>query len=179
MSRRTTECYSVYGLTLAVAACPVIAEALHERLRLFPLGAQTPADLCFDFHLVPAPNEHVVNKPAGPSRLLYEMADGEVEYFDLAQTIFISYRDAVRIQCEPAAGRATFSVVQPDNHNLWLLTHSLFTLPLSEVLKSKQLYSVHAAGVARNGLALLLAGPRGSATDFMIAPVSGDSIFHG
>jgi hypothetical protein len=44
----------------------------------------------------------------------------------------------------------------------WLFARPLLTLPLVEMLKWKGLYSVHAAGVAAEGRAIVLPGPSGS-----------------
>jgi hypothetical protein len=51
---------------------------------------------------------------------------------------------------------------RPAAENLWLLSHPLFTLPLIEQLKRRGLYSLHAAGMALNGTAVLCAGESGS-----------------
>ena len=44
----------------------------------------------------------------------------------------------------------------------WLLARPLLTLPLVEMLKWRGLYSVHAAGAASDGGAIVLPGPSGS-----------------
>ncbi|MDQ3460925.1 MAG: hypothetical protein M3498_16780, partial [Deinococcota bacterium] len=106
--------------------------------------------------------QHWLARPPGRARPVYDLPGGEVVYFDGSDAFYIDYRERVRVRCEPARGHVSVSILEPALEEPWLLSHLIFTLPFLELLKRRGRYSLHAAGVAVGGRALLLAGASGS-----------------
>lgn len=156
MSRR----YTFHGVGVTVSADdPGLLEAVHGRLRLFE-DASASSELAFEYLL--RRTEHSLERPSGRSRPVYDAPAGEVSYFPDDDLLYLTHEDAVRVLCEPARGRSTLSVVSGAEPNLWLLSRPLLTLPLVELLKRRGRYSLHAAGLAVEGRALLLTGTSGA-----------------
>lgn len=160
-------CFDLHGLTLAVRGLegwPEASSALRSRLAALPSrdgrDGDTPPDLTFEICRGSGPG-HDLERP-DRIRSIYDPPLGEVVYDDRADLLYIEHGPRLRALCEPAAGRARFSAIQPDEHDLWLLSHPLFSLPFVEMLKRRGLYSLHAAGLSANGRALILPGTSGS-----------------
>jgi len=152
--------YSFHGVGVTVSADdPGLLEAVHGRLRMFE-DASASSELAF-VYLPPRP-EHSLARPSGRSRPVYDAPAGEVAYFPDDDLLYLTHEDAVRVLCEPARGRSTLSVVSGAEPNPWLLSRPLLTLPLVELLKRRGRYSLHAAGLAVDGRALLLTGTSGA-----------------
>jgi hypothetical protein len=153
--------YSFHGLGVAVDADhPEVAALLHERLSCFA-EAKGRADLEFELRTVRS-GSHPIERPAEPLRPVYDPPEGEILYAPGQDLLYIDYPDRVRVLCDPGQGRAVVSVLEAELGELWLASHPMFTLPLVEMLKRRGLYSVHAAGLALDGRAVLLAGPSGA-----------------
>lgn len=159
--------YQLHGLTLAVRGLegwPEAAAALRSRLASIlardERDGNTPPDLAFEICRSSGPG-HDLERP-DRIRSVYDPPLGEVVYDDRADLLYIEHGPRLRALCEPVAGRARFSAIQPDEHDLWLLSHPLFSLPFVEMLKRRGLYSLHAAGLSANGRALVLPGTSGS-----------------
>jgi hypothetical protein len=159
-----THHYTFHGLNIALSANhPTLLAALHGRLRHFSSDKQETPDLVFEFYGVPATGNHLVEKPSGITRPVYDPPLGEIVYADGEDQLYINYADRVRVLCVPEQGYVRFSFGESDLENLWwLLSHPLFTLPFVELLKRRGLYSLHAAGLYSNGKGLLLAGASGA-----------------
>jgi hypothetical protein len=155
--------YSFHGVHLAVESdCAELTALLGERLASFAHDGGSPSDLVFEFHSVRAGHEHAIVRPAEPLRPVYNPPAGEVLYAPGEDLLYIDYPGRVRVLCEPETGRTVVSVLAEELGELWLTSHPMFTLPLVEMLKRRGLYSVHAAGLALEGRAVLLAGPTGA-----------------
>lgn len=156
--------YDLHGLKLALQigeGWPQAAAALQARLASIPSReTDAPPDLKFEVRRGSG-TDHGLERP-DRSRSVYDPPLGEVVYDDEADLLYIEHGPRLRALCEPAAGRARFSALDPDENDLWLLSHPLFSLPLVETLKRRGLYSLHAAGLAANGRALLLPGTSGT-----------------
>ncbi len=139
-----------------------IVEALHTRLRHFPTDDRLDADLRFTFDKVGDGAHHVVRRPLGVLRPIYDPPVGEVAYADAADQLYIRYGDAARVLCDVRQGRVQVSYTEAAQDNLWLLTCPLFTIPLMELLKRRQRYSLHAAGVCMDGAGILMPGTSGA-----------------
>jgi hypothetical protein len=97
--------------------------------------------------------------PRGPARRLFEPRY-ELDYFPASDVLRFAEPGAVGI-CEP--GRSTIRiVVRPgDAHAAFAGSHVFLTLSLFELLKRRDRFAVHAGAVARDGRAILIAGPSG------------------
>jgi hypothetical protein len=156
-------CYELHGIRLAVSFDrPALAAALDARLRQFTAGEEREPDLIFQFFCVPDDGPHRITRPAGRGRRISEPKAGEIVYFDESDQIYLDSGDRVRLLCEPGRGRTSASIRESEAENLWFISHPLFTLPLIESLKRRGRFSVHAAGLGREGRVLLLPGDSGS-----------------
>lgn len=155
--------FTVHNTHLAIDCDhPPILEALQARLRHFPTADASAIDLLFVFDRVAGGAHHVIERPAGALRTVYEPPVGEVVYVDAADCLYIGYEDRIRVLCDARQGRVQVSYVAAAHENVWLLACPLFTIPLIELLKRRQRYSLHAAGVSLNGAGLLMPGTSGA-----------------
>ena len=154
--------YAFHGVTIAVdAGGAPVEQAIDDRLRLFRDRGDGTADLVFSFAPASAGGVHVVQRPAGASRPVYDPPVGEVSYFDATQQLYIDVEDRIKVLCSLADGRVAYSVAR-GHDDLWMLSRPLFTIPLVELMKRHGRFSVHAAAVAAAGRAIVLAGASGS-----------------
>lgn len=158
--------YMFHELRLAIDSDQLpILEALHTRLRHFPheaMSEMSETELRFTFDKVADGAHHVVKRPLGALRPVYDPAGGEVVYADVTDQLYIHYGDAARVLCDARQGRVHVSYTEAVQDNLWLLTCPLFTIPLMELLKRWQRYSLHAAGVCLGGAGMLMPGTSGA-----------------
>ena len=79
--------YSFHDLNLIVRGEDAVLAALHARLGRFSPGntQEEAADLHFEFHKVADDSRHVINRPAGPGRPVFDPGLGELVYFDESQ----------------------------------------------------------------------------------------------
>ena len=156
--------YTFHGLKLRVDApdgCGEILGSFHARLAALPADGSGPADIHLEIQAGP---HHRLQRPAG-ARTVYDPPVGEVVYDDAGDRLYLEHGPRLRALCEPAAGRATFSVLEPlapEAEDLWVLSHPLLSVPLLELCKRRGLFGVHAAGASLDGRALVLAGTSGS-----------------
>jgi hypothetical protein len=116
-------------------------------------------DLAFDFS---ADRTSVGERSDVFVRPVYDPIEGDVLYSDARDQLYLACGDRIRGVCDPVKGITWVSVEDPRADDLWLLSHPFLTLPLLETLKRHELFSVHAAGLARQGRGVLLAGTSGS-----------------
>ena len=159
-----TSCaYSVHDLNLIVRGEEAVLTALQARLGRFPVGdIQEAADLHFEFHKVADDSRHVVRRPAGPGRPVFDPGLGELAYFDESQQLYLEVPGRGRALCDVKSHRVQISYPESEASDPWLLAHLFFTVPLAELLKRRGLYMVHAAGLAVGGKGLLVAGQSGA-----------------
>lgn len=153
--------FGFHGLAIEIeTSSPDLAEVLTQRLRGLGAPVNEGPPLVFKYwtadHL-----SSVLRRPLGLARPVYETPRGQVDYFPEADTLFLDYGDDARLLIRPAVGEVMIAF-RPEVETLWLASHPLFTLALVELLKRRGLYSVHAAGLARQGRSLLLAGTSGA-----------------
>jgi hypothetical protein len=150
------------GLGIRVRANDhAVVGQVSSRLRRFTAPAEEHADVCFDFQQVAAPQDHAIRPLPGPMRPVYDPPKGEVLYAPASDQLYVDFADRVRLLCSPGLGEVRISY-RPEPHDRWLAAHPLFTLALVEILKRRERYSVHAAGLSIDGKALLLAGESGA-----------------
>ncbi len=160
-----TQCahtYAFHGLRLRVSSDPVVADAVHARLAQFPVAGDGDADLSFDFACARGPDDCPIEQPSGPTRSIYESTMGDVLYADETDQIWIDCANGVRALCDPKRGHTRVSIPWSQAAQSWLISHPLLTLPLIEMLKRRQHYSVHAAGISLRGKGLLIPGTSGA-----------------
>jgi hypothetical protein len=151
--------YALHGISFIIRAAAPVLSVLDARLR--PLCVpSTDIDasgmLTFEFT-----SEAEVQRPTGDLRRVYEPMDGEVLYAVDEDVLYLDFGASLRARCEPTAGVTRVFAREPA-HELWRLSHPILTLPLIEQLKRRGLYSLHAAGIARGGRALIIAGTSGA-----------------
>jgi hypothetical protein len=149
--------YDLHGVGIAVEApAGAVRDAIDARLARYRATTAAPADIVLRIGREP------VDAPAGRGRPVYPWEPGEVSWFDQAGVLYITVGEDVRLVASPAAGRAAVWATDAALRDAWLFARPLLTLPLVEMLKWKGLYSVHAAGAASEGAAIVLSGPTGS-----------------
>ena len=156
--------YRFLGLHLAVSGTAALVEALHTRLRHFPVDDAQAADLDFEFITLDSRALDNVTRPAGDARPVAPPRDDgfQVEYFGEDDLLYINYRDKVRALCDARRSTVRVSVVDPEAKNLWTATRPVFVLSLFELLKRRGYFNVHASGVAIGDRVLLLPGHSGA-----------------
>jgi hypothetical protein len=158
----STRFFDFHDVSLAVSSGEeAVAAAVAGRLRHFAVDEGDRA-LRFDFQVVTSADAHDVCRPATEGRPVYDPPAGEVSFFDEEDRLYIDYEGRVRVDGDAGRGSVRISVVDGERANLWLLSRPMFTLPFVELLKRRGLFSVHAAGVAVDGRAVLIAGPSGA-----------------
>ncbi|MGH2389698.1 MAG: hypothetical protein ACRDIE_15970, partial [Chloroflexota bacterium] len=120
------------------------------------------ADLAFCFYAVPSSADHVVDLPPPGARLVNSSDLGEFRYDESTDALFIAYKDLVRARCDAAHGQVRTSIACAVAINLWLFSHPMVTIPLTEMAKHRGLFSVHAAAVAIGGVCLIFPAASGS-----------------
>ena len=157
-----TSTFDLHGIALEVSSDDgAVLEAIEARLSHFRQRAGVRADIVFEYRTVAA-GRHTVERPSGEGRSVYDPPAGEVVFFPEEDVLYVDYEERVRVRCEPARGLVEVSVAEDPLENMWLLSRPLFTLPLVETLKRRGLYSIHAAGVARGGGAIVFPGTTGA-----------------
>ena len=156
-----TEHYSFHGIGLEVAADhPAIIDGLESCLRHFVEPRTVPPEIRMDWRSVPSVEDHLVQKPPGHSRHVYDPLEGEVVY--VGNQLFVNYGDRGRVLCDPEQGRACVSILESEVENAWFVSHPMFMLAFMELLKHRGLYSLHAAGLCSEGRGILFPGTSSS-----------------
>lgn len=152
--------FGFHGLAIDVeTGWPELVEMLGRRLGSLAAARDGGPALTFRYWVVDRPRSALL-RPVGLARPVYDTAHGQVNYFPETDSLFLDYREDVRLLIRPARSEV-LTALRPGAETLWLASHLLFTLALVELLKRRGLYSVHAAGLARLGRSLLLAGTTG------------------
>jgi hypothetical protein len=157
-----TQTYGFHGLNLSVTSSAAIAACLDARFQLLPPNGKSCETISFDFETVANAKSHRFGKPPARAKPFYELERGDASYFEAVDQLYLSYEDRVRVLCNPGVGTTFFSVAEPENDNLWIASHLLFTICLVEILKRRGLYSLHAGGFSANGQCLLIPGVSGA-----------------
>jgi len=154
-----SQTYALHGIGVGVCAEPDIMAALDARLHPFRVHDTVALDMRMAFNTA----DPIELPPAG-LRTVYEpqVGRGHVLYDPATDRLFIGYEDRLHLVCEPFSGRTRAARTSACPEDAWFLSHPLLTLPLVETLKRRGLFNIHAAGVARRGRALLIAGSSGA-----------------
>ena len=158
-----THSYLFHGLKLTISGQDAILAALKRRLGHFPpANPEAPSDLRFEFHPTADASRHGVRRPTVPGRMVLELPGGQVLYLEASRQLYIDLAGCARMLCDTQTGEVCVSYLESEASNAGLLSHPLFIIPLSELLKRRGLYMVHAAGLSLDGKGLLVAGASGA-----------------
>jgi hypothetical protein len=166
MTAPATRHYAVHGVRVAVRSeSDAVADALHARLRRFAVPADVDAGaardvLSFDLRFGDAAT--ALPPTPGDARPVYLPRRGSVTYSDAEDRLHLDLGDGVRAVCDLARGETHVVMPAPVGDATWLLSHPVLTLPLVEQLRRRGLHNVHAAALAVDGRALLVAGTSGA-----------------
>jgi hypothetical protein len=151
--------YQFLRFNVSVSGSEALHEAMHARLRYFPLANVQVPDLQFEF-VSASPAELPVGWMKGAGRRLApEVNNGFwTEYFAVGDRLFMNYQNRVAAFCDIAQARVRICIDHPEDANLWIATHPIFVTPLFEILKRRGYFNLHAAAVCVDGKALLLTG---------------------
>jgi hypothetical protein len=159
MARRL-RIYDFHGLRLGCSAGEKVMAALETRLGRFAAEDGGPSDLFVDYQVERGlPPERAVSED---DRVVYESPMGEVRYNERFDRIVITSKWPITAECDPVEGRTTIRVYDTAADHSWALSHPLLTIPLIEILKRRDRFSVHAAGVAIGDRGVLIPGSSGS-----------------
>lgn len=103
-----------------------------------------------------------ITRPAGESRVVYDAPSGEIAYFDAFELLYLDDGKSVRALADQRQGTISISVADDDPASRWIASHPFFTIPLIDLLKRHDRYSLHAACLSLCGHGLLIAGTSGS-----------------
>lgn len=148
--------YRLHGVSIRVSGPDEITEGIGRRLLSFASGETREPDLDFRF----TRGECLVDPPRG-ARAIYELAGGGVWYDAATDTITAQHSCGAQLRCDAAAGRAEYTLRAGEEASR-VATHILFTLPLIELLRRRDLFNVHAAALCKDGAALLFGGASGA-----------------
>lgn len=151
-----------HGLTVS-ADRPAMAARIDARLRGVRAAAADGGGLLVEFRAVQVPEAHLAEAAPADARPVYDSAAVTTLYHDERDALYLACGTAARAVCRASEGRTLVSYVEAAAAELdWLLSHALLTVSLMEMLKRRGTYAVHAAGLARRGAAILIAGASGS-----------------
>jgi len=137
-----------------------LLDVLELRFQHFLVGNPKPHHIRFDFTSVASAGHHVLARPSGMARPVYEPPEGEVVYSDDGDWLFITTGERVRVLAEIGRGEVRVSFVA-SGAAMWLVSHPIVTICLIELLKRRGLFNVHAAGLSSGGRSVLIPGPSG------------------
>ncbi len=153
----------MFGLVLSIRSeVPCVDSAIDTRLRYFRIEDPDRHDFYVTIRRVERVEGRSVAPPDSPSRPVYDPVAGEIVYSDMCETLTLDDGNNVRTLCDTRSGAIDISVAADDPGTCWVASHSLFTIPLIDLLKRHGRYSLHAASLSHDGHGLLIAGTSGS-----------------
>ena len=141
---------------------PGVDSAIDTRLRYFRIEDPDRHYFYVTIRRVERVEGRSVAPPDSPSRPVYDPVAGEIVYSDMCETLTLDDGNNVRTLCDTRSGAIDISVAADDPGTCWVASHSLFTIPLIDLLKRHGRYSLHAASLSHDGHGLLIAGTSGS-----------------
>ena len=157
--------YDLHGVTLRVdAGDRRVGEAVDRRLRHFRVDRSPVGGPELDVQLsVGGSSGPLVPDRSSSGRPVYDTPEGPVVYDEQSDLLGLDYGGKARLLAEAASGRARLWAADADDEGVWLIAHPLLTLALTELLKRRHRYALHAAGLSPSpGTVVLLAGPSGA-----------------
>lgn len=149
--------YRLHGITIRITGPQDITQLIHERLARFHAAEARETGFDFIFTRGSVSDSHSY----GSSRRIYDLDDGQVTYDPTSGVMFARYRKLVEMACYTISGRVIYAL-DPDHRAGRLASNILFTLPLIELMRRRDLFNIHAAGVSCGDKTILLAGASGA-----------------
>lgn len=151
----------LHGLSVWIECpWPDVRAALEARLLHVGESRSPDPDLRVVYRAVRSLEEHAPLDPE--ARPVYESAHGTVWYAEETDELHARYGKDVALRCRPEAGVADVFVAGSERGHGWLLSRPMFTLPLMEFARRRGLFPLHAACLAWEGRAVVLAGGSGA-----------------
>src|SRR5262249_5931779 len=145
--------YVVHGVPFAIACdAAAVRDALRSRLGEFAddLGVDGEDGASGDVVTVTITGPNAAPILSGASgdagRVVYETAYGAVHYIDTNARCVADFAGRAQMTLDARAGRLDIAVIGSAHTDLMLAAYPMFTLALTEILKERGLYAVHAAG---------------------------------
>jgi hypothetical protein len=155
--------FVVHGVPfLIVCDAAPVRDALRSRLGAFADEFAASGDVVTV--TITGPNAPpILSEDIGDSgRVVYDTAHGAVRYFDASARSVADFAGRAQLTLDARGGRLDIAVIGSTHADQMLAAYPMFTLALTEILKARGLYAVHAACPAAGKRALLLAGTSGS-----------------
>lgn len=166
MTNTTTKRVDFHGIPLHVQAFPQFLGPLENLYWSFPDGADSTDELSMQLVAVDDPREITFEAPPG-ARIVYSRraaeedpldAGLEFDIYHAGGAVFVDLGDRGVIEIDGASAAAR--IVNPaELHDDVLGSLLLFTLV--ELLKTRNVYMIHAATLVRDGRAIVIPGTRG------------------
>lgn len=152
--------YEMHGLVTKVYADDhLLALAIQDFLRPFRGNPDAPADIEF-YLLTKEPGfEHEAGGQAGSSELLYDW--NVLRYVREGQLRYQEVPGAGWIVADPDAGLAVAFVDNDMAACSWSVAHVIFFPLWAQMLKTRGIFPIHAAGLERHGKGILFPGKSG------------------
>lgn len=155
--------HQLHGLRVSVTAAEPIQQAISRRLAHFaPASTAADADADADIRFVYREGTGNVVRPRGAGRCVLAQPGWNVSYFEDTSLMHFDVPMRAQALCNGVGGVTEVGYSDLSDPNVWLLSHPLFTAPLSDVFKRRARYMVHAACLTVDGRGILIAGSSGA-----------------
>lgn len=168
--------FRMHGIDLEITSnSPRILDTIEELLEPFRTdahwGNQNP--LRFQLDHRPRPDPSLLQEITRDGRLIFDSArdpaamDDWGAHFQLKYYVsdgihLADYGDIGVVVTDVAGGRALGFLADPDSIESYVLSKFIFFLSLYETTRYRDHFFIHAAGLRKNGIGLLVPGPSGS-----------------
>lgn len=156
-----TRCYRFQGAILQVTSDdPQVAAALDRRLQACAASSTSAPDVDLRLEYLTGPTASLPDLP-GEARPVYDTPAGSVSYWPAADALSADF-GAVSMWGYPGAGAVHVRAEQFASDACYLATHPLTMIALSELLKRRARYMLHAACVSVGTETAVIAGASGT-----------------
>ena len=154
--------FLMHGVSFAITCeAEAIRDALGRRLRVFATDRITGPDAVVVTITGPGASPLFAPQFAESGRVVYETADGEIRYIDAVDRVVSDYAGTVQMDVRARGDRLDLAVTGTAPVDLMVAAYPMFTLALTEILKQRGRYALHAACPAAGERGLLIAGSSG------------------
>ena len=154
--------FLVHGVPFEITCeAAVMRDALSRRLRAFAVDRIAGADAVAVTITGPGAAPLFAPPLVASGRIVYETTDGEIRYIDANDHVVSDYAGTVQMNLHARGDRLDLAVTGAAPADLMVAAYPMFTLALTEILKRRGRYALHAACPASGGRGLLIAGSSG------------------
>ena len=154
--------FLVHGVPFEITCeAAVMRDALSRRLRAFAIDGIAGADAVAVTITGPGASPLFAPQLVASGRIVYETTDGEIRYIDAIDHVVSDYAGTVQMNLQAGGDRLDLAVTGAAPADLMVAAYPMFTLALTEILKRRGRYALHAACPASGGRGLLIAGSSG------------------